>query len=48
MVDVDDEPSPVETKKEVPVVNEGVVEKVEPNIMLRMKIRILKTINFQN
>ena len=30
MVDVDDEPSPVETKKEVPVVNEGVVEKVEP------------------
>ena len=30
MVDVDDEPSPVETKKEVPVVNEGAVEKVEP------------------
>ena len=30
MVDVDDEPTPVETKKEVPVVNEGVVEKVEP------------------
>ena len=30
MVDVDDEPSPVETKKEVPVVNEGIVERVEP------------------
>ena len=30
MVDVDDEPSPEETKKEVPVVNEGIVERVEP------------------
>jgi len=30
MVEVDDEPSPVETKKEVPVVNEGIVERVEP------------------